>query len=26
VFFPGDRSPSQPEMQARHPWISRYLG
>jgi len=21
VFCPGDRSPSQPEMQARHPWI-----
>lgn len=21
VFTPGDRSPSQPEMQARHPWI-----
>jgi hypothetical protein len=21
VFTPGDRSPSQPEMAARHPWI-----
>lgn len=24
VFTPGDRSPSQPEMVARHPWISRF--
>ena len=24
VFFPGDRSPSQPEMQAKHPWIKRF--
>jgi hypothetical protein len=24
VFTPGDRSPSQPEMQAKHPWIARH--
>jgi hypothetical protein len=24
VFTPGDRSPSQPEMRARHPWIERF--
>lgn len=24
VFTPGDRSPSQPEMQARHPWIREH--
>lgn len=24
VFTPGDRSPSQPEMQAKHPWITEY--
>jgi hypothetical protein len=24
VFFPGDRSPSQPEVQAAHPWIERF--
>lgn len=24
VFTPGDRSPSQPEMQARHPWIREF--
>ena len=24
IFFPGDRSPSQPEMQARHPWIKEH--
>lgn len=24
VFTPGDRSPSQPEMQAKHPWIKEY--
>lgn len=24
VFTPGDRSPSQPEMRARHPWIERH--
>lgn len=24
VFTPGDRSPSQPEMQARHPWIKEH--
>ena len=25
VFTPGDRSPSQSEMRARHPWIERHL-
>jgi hypothetical protein len=24
VFFPGDRSPSQPDVQAAHPWIERF--
>lgn len=24
VFTPGDRSPSQPEMRAKHPWIEEY--
>ncbi len=24
VFCPGDRSPSQPEMQAKHPWIKEF--
>jgi len=24
VFTPGDRSPSQPEMQAKHPWIAEF--
>lgn len=24
VFTPGDRSPSQPEMQAKHPWIKEF--
>jgi hypothetical protein len=24
VFFPGDRSPSQPEVRAIHPWIEEH--
>jgi hypothetical protein len=24
VFFPGDRSPSQPEVQASHPWVKEH--
>jgi hypothetical protein len=26
VFFPGDRSPSQPETQASHPWVRDHWG
>lgn len=25
VFFPGDRSPSQPQVRAAHPWIAEHL-